>query len=67
MTRAAPDVEVPDLTGRLAVVTGANSGIGVGLTERALAEADARRPREVSEQLTGAHFPTSAAPERSTS
>jgi hypothetical protein len=34
-------------------------------TRRALVEADARRLRDVSEQLTGARFPTAAAPERS--
>ncbi|MDQ1556367.1 MAG: hypothetical protein QOI02_1369, partial [Actinomycetota bacterium] len=30
----AADVAVPDLAGKLAVVTGANSGLGFGLTER---------------------------------
>ncbi|ETK34912.1 SDR family oxidoreductase [Microbispora sp. ATCC PTA-5024] len=34
MARTPTDVAVPDLTGRLAVVTGANSGIGFGLTGR---------------------------------
>jgi NAD(P)-dependent dehydrogenase (short-subunit alcohol dehydrogenase family) len=34
MKSTAPDVEVPDLTGKLAVITGANSGIGFGLTGR---------------------------------
>ena len=34
MARAALDTTVPDLTGRLAVVTGANSGLGFGLTGR---------------------------------
>jgi NAD(P)-dependent dehydrogenase (short-subunit alcohol dehydrogenase family) len=34
------DLTVPDLTGRLAIVTGANSGLGFGLTQR-LAEAGA--------------------------
>jgi NAD(P)-dependent dehydrogenase (short-subunit alcohol dehydrogenase family) len=31
---ANEDVAVPDLTGRLAIVTGANSGLGLGLTGR---------------------------------
>ncbi|HTF47223.1 MAG TPA: SDR family oxidoreductase [Pseudonocardia sp.] len=31
---APPDVVVPDLTGKLAVITGANSGLGFGLTGR---------------------------------
>ena len=34
MPRRALDTTVPDLTGRLAVVTGANSGLGFGLTGR---------------------------------
>jgi NAD(P)-dependent dehydrogenase (short-subunit alcohol dehydrogenase family) len=34
MARNIQDVDVPDLTGKLAVVTGANSGIGFGLTSR---------------------------------
>lgn len=34
MSRIAFDTSVPDLTGRLAVVTGANSGLGFGLTGR---------------------------------
>ncbi|GAA1304376.1 oxidoreductase [Planotetraspora silvatica] len=34
MARSAPDVTVPDLTGRRAVITGANSGLGLGLTGR---------------------------------
>ena len=34
MARTALDTTVPDLTGRLAVVTGANSGLGFGLTGR---------------------------------
>lgn len=40
MPRTALDTTVADLTGRLAVVTGANSGLGFGLTSR-LAEAGA--------------------------
>lgn len=31
---ALPDIAVPDLNGRLAVITGANSGLGLGLTKR---------------------------------
>ncbi|MCU1411949.1 MAG: short chain dehydrogenase [Rhodoglobus sp.] len=34
MAKPLPDIAVPDLTGRLAVVTGANSGLGFGLTGR---------------------------------
>jgi NAD(P)-dependent dehydrogenase (short-subunit alcohol dehydrogenase family) len=34
MARAAVDDTVPDLTGRLAVITGANSGLGLGLATR---------------------------------
>jgi NAD(P)-dependent dehydrogenase (short-subunit alcohol dehydrogenase family) len=40
MTRALPTLTLPDLTGRLAVVTGANSGLGFGIASR-LAEAGA--------------------------
>ncbi|GAB3837961.1 SDR family oxidoreductase [Dactylosporangium cerinum] len=34
MARRQPDITVPDLTGKLAVVTGASDGIGLGLTTR---------------------------------
>ncbi|MGW4465720.1 SDR family oxidoreductase [Micromonospora sp. NPDC004704] len=34
MPRTTPDINVADLTGKLAVITGANSGIGFGLTGR---------------------------------
>lgn len=34
MTRSALPLVVPDLTGRRIVITGANSGLGLGLTER---------------------------------
>jgi len=40
MAHTPPDIDVPDLTGRLAVVTGANSGLGFGLASR-LAQAGA--------------------------
>ena len=54
MPRTALDTTVPNLTGRLAVVTGANSGLGFGLTGR-LAAAGAEvvmavRNREKGEQ-----------------
>jgi hypothetical protein len=41
----APDLvaNVPDLTGRLAVVTGANSGLGFGLRASALGGGRRRR------------------------
>ncbi|WP_433075038.1 SDR family oxidoreductase [Dactylosporangium sp. CA-052675] len=34
MARRQPDITVPDLTGRLAVVTGASDGVGLGLATR---------------------------------
>lgn len=40
MTRTLPNITVPDLSGKLAVVTGANSGLGFALTTR-LADAGA--------------------------
>ena len=40
MVRSGLTLEMPDLSGRLAVVTGANSGLGLGLVKR-LAEAGA--------------------------
>lgn len=54
--RTVPDITVPDLTGRLAVITGANSGIGFGLTGRfAAAGADVvlavRNPRKGEEAM----------------
>jgi NAD(P)-dependent dehydrogenase (short-subunit alcohol dehydrogenase family) len=40
MAKPLPDITVPDLSGKLAVITGANSGLGLGLTGR-LAQAGA--------------------------
>ncbi|ASR37583.1 short chain dehydrogenase [Prauserella marina] len=34
MTRTRPDITIPDLSGKLAVVTGASDGVGVGLAAR---------------------------------
>jgi NAD(P)-dependent dehydrogenase (short-subunit alcohol dehydrogenase family) len=34
VARPLPDITVPDLSGKLVLVTGANSGLGLGLTER---------------------------------
>lgn len=34
MPKSTPDIPVPDLTGRLAVVTGASDGVGLGLATR---------------------------------
>lgn len=34
MARPLPGITVHDRTGKLALVTGANSGLGLGLTER---------------------------------
>ncbi|WP_037360522.1 SDR family oxidoreductase [Amycolatopsis orientalis] len=34
MAKTAPDLVVPDLTGRLAVVTGASDGVGLGIATR---------------------------------
>lgn len=34
MAQEAPDIRVPDLTGRLALVTGASDGVGLGLAAR---------------------------------
>jgi NADPH:quinone reductase-like Zn-dependent oxidoreductase len=52
MPRTTSDVTVPDLTGKLAVVTGANSGLGFGLTRR-LAEAGAEVILAVRNQAKG--------------
>jgi NAD(P)-dependent dehydrogenase (short-subunit alcohol dehydrogenase family) len=53
MARTTPDVTVPDLTGRLAVVTGANSGLGFGLAGR-FARAGAEVVLAVRNQAKGA-------------
>ncbi|GAA3526158.1 SDR family oxidoreductase [Amycolatopsis ultiminotia] len=34
MAKSTPDIRVPDLTGKLAVVTGASDGVGLGLATR---------------------------------
>ena len=34
MPRTRPDITVPDLTGRRAVVTGASDGVGLGIAAR---------------------------------
>jgi NAD(P)-dependent dehydrogenase (short-subunit alcohol dehydrogenase family) len=52
MPRTALDTTVPNLTGRLAVVTGANSGLGFGLTGR-LAEAGAEVVMAVRNRAKG--------------
>lgn len=45
MARTKPNIDVPDLTGRLAVVTGASDGLGLGLAGRlAAAGADVIMP-----------------------
>jgi hypothetical protein len=46
--QALPDVSVPDLTGKLAVVTGASDGIGLGLATR--------HTTADSFELQGGHF-----------
>jgi NAD(P)-dependent dehydrogenase (short-subunit alcohol dehydrogenase family) len=52
MVRTALDDTVPDLSGRLAVITGANSGLGLGLTGR-LARAGAEVILAVRNQAKG--------------
>jgi NAD(P)-dependent dehydrogenase (short-subunit alcohol dehydrogenase family) len=51
--QALPDISVPDLSGKLAVVTGANSGLGFGLTGR-LARAGAEVILAVRNEEKGA-------------
>lgn len=53
MSRAKPDIPVPDLKGKLAVVTGASDGIGLGLARR-LAEAGAEVVMPVRNPVKGA-------------
>ncbi|KGJ79626.1 short-chain dehydrogenase [Cryobacterium roopkundense] len=52
MARELADIVVPDLTGKLAVVTGANSGLGFGLTGR-LAKAGAEVILAIRNQAKG--------------
>ncbi|EFV12104.1 SDR family oxidoreductase [Segniliparus rugosus] len=52
MSRRSLNLAVPDLTGRLAVVTGANSGLGFGIAKR-LAEAGAEVLLAVRNQQKG--------------
>ncbi|GAB3963256.1 SDR family oxidoreductase [Plantactinospora veratri] len=52
MPHRAPDIDVPDLTGKLAVVTGANSGIGFGVSHR-LARAGAEVILAVRDEVKG--------------
>ncbi len=53
MPRALPDITVPDLTGKLALVTGASDGLGLALAER-LARAGADVLLPVRNQAKGA-------------
>jgi NAD(P)-dependent dehydrogenase (short-subunit alcohol dehydrogenase family) len=53
MARTKPNITVPDLTGKLAVVTGASDGIGFGLAGR-LAAAGAEVIMPVRNQVKGA-------------
>jgi NAD(P)-dependent dehydrogenase (short-subunit alcohol dehydrogenase family) len=53
MARTPPDIAVPDLTGKLAVVTGASDGIGLGLAGR-LARAGAEVIMPVRNAAKGA-------------
>jgi NAD(P)-dependent dehydrogenase (short-subunit alcohol dehydrogenase family) len=53
MARTRPDTAVPDLTGRLAVVTGASDGVGLGLAAR-LARAGAEVVLPVRDPAKGA-------------
>jgi len=50
MPRPRPDITVPDLTGRRAVVTGASDGVGLGIAAR-LAAAGAERSEEHTSEL----------------
>ena len=53
MRRTLPDITVPDLTGKLALVTGASDGLGLGLAER-LARAGADVVLPVRNRAKGA-------------
>ena len=53
MPRTPPDIDVPDLTGKLALVTGASDGLGLELTRR-LARAGAEVLLPVRNQAKGA-------------
>jgi NAD(P)-dependent dehydrogenase (short-subunit alcohol dehydrogenase family) len=53
MPRTLPDITVPDLTGKLALVTGASDGLGLALAER-LARAGADLLLPVRNQAKGA-------------
>lgn len=53
MPRNEIDIDVPDLTGKLALVTGASDGLGLGLAER-LARAGAEVLMPVRDQSKGA-------------
>ncbi|GIG89488.1 SDR family oxidoreductase [Plantactinospora endophytica] len=52
MPHRSPDIDVPDLAGKLAVVTGANSGIGFGASSR-LARAGAEVILAVRDEARG--------------
>lgn len=64
MSRRGADVELPDLTGRLAVVTGASDGIGLAIAERlAAAGAEVVMPvRDAAKGAAATRRITSAAP-----
>ncbi|GAB2585273.1 short chain dehydrogenase [Paractinoplanes abujensis] len=52
MARTAPDLTIPDLTGKIAVVTGASDGMGLGIAAR-LAKAGAEVVMPVRNRLKG--------------
>jgi NAD(P)-dependent dehydrogenase (short-subunit alcohol dehydrogenase family) len=53
MARTKPDIDIPNLTGKLAVVTGASDGLGLGIAQR-LADAGAEVVMPVRNQAKGA-------------